>query len=134
MHTSVWHSGHPRGQGHHSRANSDGTDIRLGLAGDRLRNVVIRGFRLSKARFDNVPLFVQRPESVAEHIRRVVFPLELHKPVPVLAETGFSFVSAVAATQKLEDVRNYNRFVGGHTYAWEGSTLRHRLQRFIHPL
>lgn len=52
----------PNGKGE----NSGGTGIRLDLAGDRLRNVVIRGFRLSKVRFDFVPPFVHRPESVAE--------------------------------------------------------------------
>jgi hypothetical protein len=91
------------------RGTSDGTGTRLRLARDELRNVIKLGFRLSKARFDNSPLRVQRPESVAEQVRRVIFSFELHEPIPVRTKTGLSFFCVVAATEELKVlVRNHN--------------------------
>ena len=56
------HFGNPGGcrGGHHPnfRGNSSGTDVRLRLDREVLRNVVVLGFRLPKARFDSLSTFV----------------------------------------------------------------------------
>ena len=58
---------------------------------DELRDVIESGFRLPKARLDEVSLLVQRPEGVAEQVRGVILSFELNESVPVLAKAGFSF-------------------------------------------
>ena len=58
--------------------------------------------------FDSLSLFVQRPEGIAEQVRRVIFSLELFEPVPVLAEASFGLVYGFTATKELEFVvRNH---------------------------
>ena len=83
------------------RENSGGADIRLRLSRDELRNMVIGGFRLSDARFDDLSPFVQRPEGVAEQVRWVVFSFELYESVPALAKTSLDLVRTIAAAEEL---------------------------------
>ena len=109
---------------------SGGFVIRLCIAGDELWNVVVRGFRFSKVGFDGLLFFVQRPEGIAEQVRRVVLSLDLDESVPVLPEAGFDLVCGVAATEELEGaVSNHDWDAGSEwdTYAWERTPLRHRL-------
>ena len=71
--------------------------------------MIIGGFWLPKAGFDVLSLSIQRPESVAEHVLRVVLSFDLYESVPVLAETGFGFTCGVAAAKELKEVlRDYN--------------------------
>ena len=88
-------------------------DIRLRLTGEVLRNMVVLGFRLPKARFDDLSILVQRPKSVAEQVRRVVFSFDLDKSVPALAKASLNFLCAIAAAEELKDVvRNFSRLAG----------------------
>ena len=71
--------------------------------------MIIGGFWLPKARFDVLSLSVQRPESITEHVLRVVLSFDLYESIPVFAETGFGFICGVAAAKELKDVlRNYD--------------------------
>lgn len=98
------------------RGQSGGFVISLCLAGDELWNVVVHGFRFSKAGYDGFLFFVQRPERIAEQVLRVVFSFDLNESVPVLPETRFNLVCTIAATEELEGaVRNHSRDAGQRT-------------------
>jgi len=85
------------------RGDPASTNICPHPVGGELRNVVERGFRFSEVGLDVVSCFVQRPESVAEQVLRIVFSFELYESVPVLAETGFSFLCGLAAAEEARE-------------------------------
>ena len=62
---------------------------RLQATRDKFRDMVICSFRFSIARFNVVPILIQRPEGVTEQIFGVVPSFEFDESVPIITKTAF---------------------------------------------